>query len=523
VEADMFAFTSAAWLVGLVPLAVLTIYLGRAARRTAQVPFVALWGGGGVSRAAGAMRWPAAGVLLAVAAAGLAILAAAGPTWARAGRRPATVVLDRGRTMAGVGGRPFRGTVDRAAAILGDRPATLICVPPIPDGAIVGGGWRAAAAAASPTAVDTGAALDAVVHGLLRQGGDGDVLLLSDRPVQADDRRLVRVTPVEASEGVGIVSVAARERPSPQVMVRLRGPAGAVVPVHVVSGSTVVDRGATLGATDAIFIEMPGPLGDAVAVTVNPATVDGTAWLAANESASHVEATAAVPTPVRRMADVFNAAESPAATGRSIVVTTGPLPADQPGVRIVPGDGGAGPAVVTAHPVSADVRTWAGGGATVPDGFTVVVRIAGRAVVAVRDGPARQVWANPDVGAWSRSTDWVVFLANAFRWTGGGPRVFAAAGPQLLGAEWHRVDGGRPSVPAGYWPGLYESVDGERMAIDAGMPGPPVPVPTAASWPAQPIGPTPWLCAAAVAFLASAAALWPTESRAHSPIGGRNG
>ena len=467
-----------AWLWGLLPWAAVAGYLLTTAGRTAAVPHLDLWRGAAeVSRRAMRVRrrrppaWVVAGLLAVVAT----IVGAAGPRRSGgAGGRAAVVVLDRGVTMAGRAGEPaFRGVVDRAAGLLGGRAAAFVAVPPVDGGR--SGDWAAVARAAPPTGVDTGPALAAVVGELLRAGGTSPVLVLTDRAELSGDPRVVRVGPTVSDGGVGILDLAAGAGPRPQVMVRVANRSGRpAVHLRVESGSAAVERDVpTVGTVPAtLFVDLPS-LGPTVAAVVDPATVDGRAWLAVGHAPPRATATPGVPPAVGRLVAVFDEQEGSAGGGANVVVTDRALAADQAGVWVVPSTAAVGSAVGSAvvrdDAVTAGVTGWAGGGAAVPAGYAVVVTVDGRPTVAVRTaGAVRQVWANVDVEAWSRSADWVVFLANALRWAGGGATAYAAEAPHRLGDDWHRVAGEPPAGEVvGWWPGLFRSDDGRTVAINA--------------------------------------------------------
>jgi hypothetical protein len=107
-----------------------------------------------------------------------------------------------------------------------------------------------------------------------------------------------------------------------------------------------------------------------------------------------------------------------------------------------------------------------------PQGWTPVVRIAGKVAVAVREQPARQVWVGFDSPEWPRRPEYVVFWTNVFDWVGlsgsgsGAEYRAEAAGP--LGAGWRLVDGTPVGDEPGLWPGLFERTeDGARRAVNA--------------------------------------------------------
>ncbi len=515
------SWASSPWLLGLLPWAAVAAYLWAASGRPRGVPFLSLWrtNGGAGRRAAVGRHRPPAGVVVAVAAMLAAVLAGGRPG-VRGQRGRAVVVLDR--SVGGPDGA-FGGTVPRAAGLLGGRPAQLVCVPAAPDG-VGRGDWAAAAAAAGPTGVDTAGELDGVVNRLLRDPTPaGPVLVLSRRAPATSDPRVTWVPPDPVAGHIGIRSVAARDRPAGAVMVRLaNGSDRTRAVVRVRSGSATVDRDVTLpppGTTGNVFVDVPG-LGESVSVEVDATAMDGRAWLARDGGPVRVVATPGVPAAVRRMADVFDAVgrgDSGGDGGTTVVLSDRPVPAGRPGVWVVDAGPRAGGQVrVWPHPAVDGVAGWAGGGAAVPGGFAVVASVAGRPVVAVREGP-RQVWADLDEAAMCRSPGWVIFLADAFRWAGGGGGSYTASTPRPLGREWDRVDDSPTpaGVTPGTWPGLYRSSDGRLLAVNAADRPPAGPVGVSGELPAEPAaadlsGP---LAALAVGGLAVAAVAWPGGPR----------
>ncbi len=516
-------WAAAGWLAGVVPWVAVLLYVAATNRRAAPVPFLPLWRAAGAAGSVGVRRRPPAWVWVVMAAALLGIVAAAGPV-GRGGGSTAVVVLGRGVGLAGAdGGRPFRGTVDRAATQLCGAAARLVCVPAAGEPSNAVGDWPARAAGVPPTALDTGPAVDAAVADLARGAGRGPFLVLTDRPLATRDPRVVRVGPTGPRGGTGVVAVAARDRPRAQVMVRVVNRSAAVtVTVRVTSDgvTTVRPSAVAVGERADVFVDVPR-LGRTVRAEVDPAAIDGVAFLAEGAGAG-VTAAADAAEPVRRLVAVFDRSAGPVRS--AVVAAGGPPAAGVAGVWVEDAGSGAadGPVVVRDHPVTAGVRGWAGGGAVPPAGFAAVVTRGGRAVVAVREGP-RQVWADLDVGRASRSVDWVVFLANAFRWVGDGPAEWGSIPPGALGQDWTRVDGG--AVPAGVgpglWPGVYRSATGQVVAVNAVVPvgsapdGGVAPVVTVGRAGGRPLGGS--VAAAAVGCLAVAAGVGPAGRAARRP------
>src|SRR5206468_1922341 len=135
-----------------------------------------------------------------------------------------SVVIDRGASMS-ARGRVAARFVATAEAVAEELPksgaATPVRLRPVPDPDLIHndvGDWMAAVRGLPRTAVDTTAALNATVSRLRR--GDAPVVVISDRHLAASDG-VIQVAPESAVANAGLVLVAARDLPRPQVMVRL--------------------------------------------------------------------------------------------------------------------------------------------------------------------------------------------------------------------------------------------------------------------------------------------------------------
>ncbi len=464
-------WASPTWSLSLLAWAGAVLYLLVRVRRPVDIPNVWLWRTTAVaSQQGGARRVPLAGVVLALVGAMGAILAAAQPFLGGGGAGVARVVLDRGVTSGG--GRPFRGMVDRAKALVGGAPVQLVRVPAMGGS---GAAWGDVAARTPPVAGDTGAAINTTVASLLGEPGEAAIVVLTDRVLAVSDPRVALIRPSEALGGVGIVAMAARERPVPQVMLRLvNRSASTTAAVRVSTGAATFERAVKLPATGGsvdVFVDVRS-FGTAVTAAVDDGVADGRASLVQQGSSIEIEAAAGVPTAVGRMAEVFNSGVQDGPRSRA-VVSDRPLPVNQAGVWVA--NGGAAieaesiTARVTSHPVTDGVVDWIGEGGTPPPGFVPLVLRGARALAAVREGPPRQVWVDVDVAKTSASVDWVVLLANAFRWVGGDDRHYTSEPPRRLDDGWQRVDGGPApaGVEPGLWPGVYRSGDGQTIAINA--------------------------------------------------------
>jgi hypothetical protein len=338
----------------------------------------------------------------------------------------------------------------------------------------VGTTWDALAARASPVAIDTGTPLNRAVARVLAGEGVRKVLVLTDKALSSRDRRVTRLQPEEPVGGVGIVGIAARERPRPQLLLRIVNRSERTdALLRVSSAGQAVDHSLRLpkkGTVGLFFVDVH-ELGPTVSAAIDGTVVDGRAWLARLDRLRWVAATPGCDARLRRVAEVYNRPIGQR-TGRPIVLTDQPLATDEAGVWVVDDVGrgvAVGPTSVVDSPVTRGVVHWPAGGGTAPPGWAAKVSRGGRTMVAVRDGSPRQVWVAVNVTEMSASADWVVLMANAFRWVGEATQDFRAESPHLLGPGWERVDGtaAPANVEAGLWPGLYRSPGGETVAVNA--------------------------------------------------------
>ena len=145
-----------------------------------------------------------------------------------------------------------------------------------------------------------------------------------------------------------------------------------------------------------------------------------------------VRASTPLPAEVSRIIDVYSHHRPPSDGSVIVTFATGDAAAagDSPAVILAHGSSPiTGPPDVTPHSITADIDwTTAVAGATLaaapPPGWTPVVSIAGRPVVAVHDQPARQVWIGFDSPAFPRSPAFVVFWTNVLDWAGQGVDAF---------------------------------------------------------------------------------------------------
>lgn len=484
------AFAAPIWLLGLIPWGLLATWLMLGRHAPARVPFLPLWEGPRHHpRPHAAMRFhlPPTAVVLALTALLLALLAAAGLHAAHPAGQRLAVIVDRSLTMSAGADHPrFATAADRAADAI-PPTATVELVDPIDHTRqiLTGSNWLDSVRALKRTAINADSAVtDAARDELARS--NGTILVLTDHPLPITDARLSTISPPAGGlSDVGIAAVAARARPTAQVMVTLRSHRQAAGPVTltVTSGPASNSRRIDLPATgDAnVFIDLPS-LGDTVEAklssTADDLPANDAAWLVRTGQSPRIEVrSAAVPEPVRRFADVYARAR-PATEGAPPIA----LAADQTDLS---GDHGAVIPSATAPATTADphvasdpltlVVDWkraTTGAPLAPDdprgeGWTPLVSAGDRPLVARRDSPARQVWVGFDQSTWSRSPDFVVFWANALHWLAGDAPRWTSDPVRLLGPDWTPLTPTPKGVEPKAWPGLYRDDQGRTLAMNA--------------------------------------------------------
>jgi hypothetical protein len=266
--------------VALLPWGALVVWLMRGHQERARVPFLRLWQTTSpFPRSNRSMRIPPAAVCCLLAALLLAILGAAGPTvGTQRGGLPITLVVDRDVTMSAKLDRVdrFRALQDVAIPALretiGLGPTKVVAVPGGEMGDWGSGGDRLhEVQQLEPLAVRTRGLLESTIQQILQSSAD-PVVVLSDQQLAARDDRVVQISLDQRIDNVGIVLVAARQNPKPQVMVLLRNQspstqAELVVQTAGQSVSQLIDLPPKPGEAR-MFVDMPA-LGPVVSIQLN--------------------------------------------------------------------------------------------------------------------------------------------------------------------------------------------------------------------------------------------------------------
>lgn len=475
-------FASPWWLLGLVPWAVVSIWLLWGRRKRTMVPFVELWRMPPEVQATRRSLQMPLPIAACIGAMGLAILAAAGPAFLRSqvqGSR-ITIIVDRGVTMSARG--RYEKLIGEASWEVADRfgpgPVELILVP---GGSIQTdrGQWPHKALSFPPTAMDTRGAIEAAVADHLSRDSS-PVLVLTDQEVRGKEGRVVRIEPEDAVADVAITGFAAREAPSAQVMVRVRndsgrGRAGLRI---IADGKVVAQREIELparGEERSYFVDAPlGRLISAELEVEDDLAVNNRAYLVRQGLWPKVEPRTPLPSAVQRLLEEYSVLRPAGSDSPRIALVSSldALPVNEAGA-VVASQGelkSLGKLTVVDHPLTRHVTAWPERGLPLRDPtWTPIVYAGGEALVAVRTSPVRQAYVGLDLSEWSRSPGFVIFMANLLDWLGVGKQDFAATAPRALPSEWAAVEAvGVPSnVAPGLWPGIYRDGDGRLMAVNA--------------------------------------------------------
>ena len=479
-------FAAPLWLIGLLPWFAVTVWLFRGRRKSEKVPFLPLWRGPAANqRVRSAFSLPPFAIIAMLLSVLLGLIAAAKPNIHSAQPRAVSIVVDRGLTMSAKGAARARfmeateliekrlqsvaNQIEIIDPLSGERRKTTLTQ------------MREVIAAMPRTAMDTSSLLRSAIRNELARN-ENFIVLLSDHAVQIADLRFKQIVPETMLQNVGIAAITAREMPSPQVMVSVRNDSAMTEALlQVESTGYKVERRLKLpirGGNAAYFIDLP-KLGDVIEARLqihDDVDADDVAYLVREKRAARIEPRTSIPESLRRMIDVYERVKPPEALSAVVAVVNqkSDLRVDDVGVVIesplAQGDL-RGELRVVSDPLTAIVN-WgavtmdAKVSASAPEGWTPLVQVGGKTLVAMQENPARKIWVGFDSPAWPRSVDYVVFWTNVFDWLGNGGQTFVSHSP-VMDASWKR-EGNQPvDIQADTWPGIYVRSDGQEKAVNA--------------------------------------------------------
>jgi hypothetical protein len=243
--------------------------------------------------------------------------------------------------------------------------------------------------------------------------------------------RPTTTAPAEPRANVAITHVAAIDRPRAQVMVTVRNDSSEPHPgsLEVRSGAATVRREITLPARgrEANFFVDLSALTNRVEVNLDAGDesgVDNRASLERQSASPHVEVRGDVPPEVRRVIEAYARARPAGEGGRVVACPPG---TGEPGVIVAP-DAEFGIAEprdvrVVAHPVTrnldlANIPMSISTSSPVGEGWTTLLLVGDKPIVAVRESPARQVWMGFSSRELAVTPAFVVLWTNAIDWVG---------------------------------------------------------------------------------------------------------
>jgi hypothetical protein len=405
----------------------------------------------------------------------------------RRARSMLTIILDRGITMSARGSKElrFREIADQVQQELRRRftdcTIQLISVPGETTENLDLMQFSDRVAQLGPTALDTRQLLSQIVS-----QAKPPTVVISDRALPGDSQ-VIQAAPEGPIEDVAITAIAARERPSRQVMVRIRNQSPrASVALRISSAGQSLERQIDLPMPPGernYFVDLPAIGGDVRAeLPLDDALpANNRAWLVRERASPKIEPRFPVSPELRRLIEAY-ARSRPA--GResatlSIVNYLVALHKGHPGILIAPAqetvvrlDLQVSDHALTGHvnwqKLPAPLRV----ASAAPDGWWPLLRTGQKILLAVSPS-SNQVWIGFDSATWTTSTDYVIFWTNVFDWAGGGAESLSAHSIDQLTPSWKPVDSDTPS----YFPGLYQRNDGSIRAFNA----PDVPIPNGRS------------------------------------------
>ena len=488
-----FVFTSPLWLTALLPWAAVAVYLLRRTSASAveAVPFLALWRDmPRPALARGRLRPPSLALAAALAAAGVAIVAAGGPAISHDGAdRPPVILLDCGVTMPA--DRLILLARSAMPALYDLYDDSLVRVEAIPQQSV-----RIVRVDELPrligdvgvTAMDSRSMLRSATRGALRDSA-GPVIVLSDQDLDIADPRFVQIVPEPIGQ-LAISNIAVRATPSPQAMVTVENQSDlrqATLTLATPQGVALAPPVAAIlpprGESRNVFVDL-SDVPAAITATLAPpgdVPVEARAYVARRQRWPRVEARTTISPALSRLLPIYSRHRPPSPDSITIAIEDQGQ-ADQASLA-------DGPAVLLASParvLSPDVKwtvtpgpytqglDWPRADVEVtldppPIGFAPILIANGQPVLAIDPRPPARVWVGFASTTWEQTPDFVVFWTRLLDSlsqpavagiSGGGasPSVYALHPVERIDAAWVALapQPAGEAVIHGGWPGLYQ-------------------------------------------------------------------
>lgn len=313
-------FLAPAWLGLLLPWALLALWLLRRSKRSAPVPFVALWRT--EHDAAPVIRrrfeFPLHLILILLAL-GSIILAAAKPgiRWSTVVGQPVWLIVDTGLGMSAAQDQTTIASslvqeVAKKLRATGNlqQPVNLVIVPGQGAQRINLNDLAGLAEQLPSTAIDTQQMVESTVRQVLEQA-DAPVIVVSNHKLGVNDDRLMQQSSSHLSDNAGIVAASVADGAPAQLMVRVVNQSGQTAGRLLINHQPPVDI--TLpppGQMRNYFVDLPEPLPVVMQIKLEPddeLTMDNQWWLVQQQRAPRIEIDGQVPSFVKRMVQVYQA------------------------------------------------------------------------------------------------------------------------------------------------------------------------------------------------------------------------
>jgi hypothetical protein len=468
-------FAAPLWLLLVLPWIALVLLLVRRRHEPTSVPFLQLWRDQRSSSPSRTTRaippLPILAILLSIL---LLILAAASPRLrARTPQMHIAIIVDRGLTT--LPDKRFASALQKANHILLDRfapasPVTLIAVPFAPTIDTTLADWVPQALALP----HVGVASDGTIQQAIAAATSPNrvVVAITDQPLQPD---VVAIAPDPVTDNVGIVHLAARQSPQPEVMVRLRNQSPRdQCSLKLLTASATATQTVALppqGKEKDYFFKLP-KLGDVLSVAIDEPDdfpLDNHRYLARESSFPKFEIAPNVPAEIRRVVEAYSKTHPPAEHAPAVTITsdeavTGPAVVVALNAQPLPA---AQSIQVATHPVTANVQPAAFESMNVAlppkqSGWLPLISAGGRPLLASRDKPSRQIWFGFSSPAFSSTTQFVILWTNILSSFTPDDADFISHPVAALSDDWKPIDS--PGEKLELSPGIYRRSDGSLRA-----------------------------------------------------------